>query len=98
MRRSLNKALSGLVMPLILSLKHCHLRIWGLDNTDEGLIEVFVSIAGEHKCFGGCLQDSRNKPKEDLSACPSSPMSSFSTFSVCAPSMSYARKGKCPMD
>ena len=69
----------------------------GLTNIDEGLVEVYVFIVGEHKHSRGRPRGSRNKPKEELSVCPSSPTSSVSALSDGAPSLPSTGKGKGPM-
>ena len=47
----------------------------GLTNIDESLVEVSVSIVGEHKRSQSHPRGSTNKPKEELLVCPSSPTS-----------------------
>lgn len=68
-----------------------------LEYLGLGLVEISVSIVGEHKRSRGHPYGSRIKPKEELSVCPSSPTSSVSALSDGASSLSSAGKSKDPM-
>lgn len=98
-RMSLNRALRGPIMPLILNISQALLlEHLGLARIDESLFEVSMSSTWEHKRSRGHPWGSRNKPKEEPPTCPSSPASFVSSFSYFAPSLPSARKGKGLVD